>query len=77
MAFGTVRVCSHVFQVLRVLPYSAAQLYAYDALKRRFADEDGKLSVPARLAAGACAGMISTLVRPARVERARVGFQRV
>lgn len=49
-------------QVLRVLPYSAAQLYSYEVFKRAFADEEGKLSVPARLAAGACAGMASTLV---------------
>jgi hypothetical protein len=32
-------------------------------LKRAFSDRDGKLSVPARLSAGACAGMTATLVR--------------
>ncbi|KAK9836298.1 hypothetical protein WJX81_003355 [Elliptochloris bilobata] len=49
-------------QILRVVPYSATQLYSYEVLKRAFADRDGKLSVPARLGAGACAGMTATLV---------------
>jgi len=54
-------------QVLRVVPYSAAQLYSYEVFKRVFADEEGVLSVPRRLAAGAAAGMTATLVRrPAR-----------
>ena len=51
-------------QVLRVIPYSAAQLYSYELFKRRFSDpETRKLSVWSRLAAGACAGMASTIVR--------------
>jgi len=50
-------------QILRVIPYSATQLYSYEVLKRAFSDRDGKLSVPARLSAGACAGMTATLVR--------------
>ena len=50
-------------QILRVIPYSATQLYSYEVLKKAFADRDGKLSVPARLGAGACAGMAATLVR--------------
>lgn len=49
-------------QVLRVLPYSAAQLSSYEVLKGMLADEDGKLSLQARLAAGAGAGMFATLV---------------
>lgn len=53
-------------QVLRVVPYSAAQLYSYEVFKRMFQDEEGGLSVQRRLAAGACAGMAATLVRPGR-----------
>lgn len=52
----------NVPQVLRVLPYSACQLYAYDYLKKLFKDEKGELSVPRRLAAGAGAAIISTTV---------------
>ena len=50
-------------QVLRVVPYSAAQLYSYEVFKQMFADEEGKLSVRKRLMAGAAAGMTATLVR--------------
>lgn len=50
-------------QVLRVVPYSAAQLYSYEVFKQMFVDEDGKLSVRKRLMAGAAAGMTATLVR--------------
>lgn len=49
-------------QVLRVVPYSAAQLYSYEVFKKKFADENGHLSVHMRLAAGAAAGMTATLV---------------
>ena len=51
--------------MLRVLPYSACQLCSYEAYKRLLGGgPDGKrLSVPRRLAAGAAAGMTSTLVR--------------
>jgi solute carrier family 25 phosphate transporter 23/24/25/41 len=49
--------------VLRVVPYSAAQLYSYELFKKSFQDKNGKLSVTKRLAAGACAGMMATLVR--------------
>lgn len=54
-------------QVLRVLPYSACQLCSYEAYKRLLGGgPNGEgLSVPCRLAAGAAAGMTSTLVRPA------------
>ena len=46
-----------------MIPYSAAQLYSYEIFKRCFADANGELPVQRRLAAGACAGMASTLVR--------------
>lgn len=50
-------------QVLRVVPYSAAQLYSYECYKSFFADkETGELSVYRRLAAGACAGMTATIL---------------
>ncbi|GAB4824186.1 hypothetical protein N2152v2_011232 [Parachlorella kessleri] len=49
-------------QVLRVVPYSAAQLYSYEVFKKAFQNKDGKLSVQRRLAAGACAGMAATLL---------------
>eukprot|EP00897_Mesotaenium_endlicherianum_P005713 jgi/Mesen1/516/ME000104S10607 len=49
-------------QVLRIIPYSAVQLFAYESYKKIFQGTDAELSVPARLAAGACAGMTSTLV---------------
>lgn len=49
-------------QVLRVVPYSAAQLYSYEVFKKVFQEEDGSLSVQRRLAAGACAGMAATLL---------------
>lgn len=49
-------------QVVRVLPYSAAQLYFYEFFKGRFhTDKEKDLPVSRRLAAGACAGMCSTL----------------
>lgn len=49
-------------QVIRVLPYSACQLYSYEKLKKLFADKEGRLSVPARLAAGAGAACVSTVL---------------
>jgi solute carrier family 25 (mitochondrial phosphate transporter), member 23/24/25/41 len=52
---------THNPQILKVLPYSATQLCAYEALKRALADkETGDLSLPARLLAGAAAGMGAT-----------------
>ena len=45
-----------------MVPYSAIQLCTYELAKRRLRDAEGNLSVPARLAAGACAGMTATLV---------------
>ncbi len=52
----------HPLQVLRVVPYSAAQLYSYEVFKKLFQDDDGDLPVQRRLLAGACAGMTATLV---------------
>ena len=49
-------------QILRVVPYSATQLYSYEVLKRRFQNEKGELRISARLAAGGLAGMVATLV---------------
>lgn len=50
-------------QVLRVVPYSAAQLYSYEIFKQMLTDkETGELNVPRRLAAGAAAGMTATIV---------------
>lgn len=49
-------------QILRVVPYSATQLYSYEVLKKRFQNEKGELSLSARLAAGGLAGMTATLV---------------
>ncbi|KAL8479256.1 hypothetical protein ACS0TY_026211 [Phlomoides rotata] len=47
-------------QVIRIIPYSAVQLFAYETYKKLFRGPDGELSVLGRLAAGACAGMTST-----------------
>ncbi|KAI7839404.1 hypothetical protein COHA_006805 [Chlorella ohadii] len=49
-------------QVLRVVPYSAAQLYSYEVFKKLFQNDEGHLSVQRRLLAGACAGMAATLL---------------
>ncbi|KAI3781609.1 hypothetical protein L2E82_11627 [Cichorium intybus] len=49
-------------QVLRILPYSAVQLFAYESYKKLYTGKDGELSVIGRLAAGASAGMTSTFV---------------
>ncbi|KAL8129405.1 hypothetical protein V2J09_018560 [Rumex salicifolius] len=49
-------------QVIRIIPYSAVQLYSYEIYKKLFRGKDGELSVIGRLAAGACAGMTSTFV---------------
>lgn len=51
-----------MLQILRVVPYSATQLYSYEVLKKRFQNEKGELSLSARLAAGGLAGMTATLV---------------
>ncbi|KAL8526674.1 hypothetical protein ACS0TY_015758 [Phlomoides rotata] len=49
-------------QVIRIIPYSAVQLFAYETYKKLFRGPDGELSVLGRLVAGACAGMTSTFV---------------
>ncbi|CAM6104781.1 unnamed protein product [Calypogeia fissa] len=49
-------------QVIRVIPYSAVQLLAYETYKKILKGDNAELSVGRRLVAGACAGMTSTLV---------------
>ncbi|KAG8647749.1 hypothetical protein MANES_09G103800v8 [Manihot esculenta] len=63
-------------QVIRIIPYSAVQLFAYETYKKLFVGKDGKLSVAGRLAAGACAGMTSTFVTyPLDVLRLRLAVE--
>jgi len=49
-------------QVVRVFPYSATQLFAYDTYKTLFTDSEGKLPIVRRLVASASAGMTATFV---------------
>lgn len=49
-------------QVVRVIPYSAAQLCGYELFKKLYLNEAGELPMHRKLAAGASAGMLSTLV---------------
>ncbi|KAB1224338.1 putative envelope ADP,ATP carrier protein, chloroplastic [Morella rubra] len=63
-------------QVIRVIPYSAVQLFAYETYKKLFSGKDGELSVIGRLAAGACAGMTSTFITyPLDVLRLRLAVE--
>nr|GMC95385.1 probable envelope ADP,ATP carrier protein, chloroplastic [Ipomoea batatas]GMD01503.1 probable envelope ADP,ATP carrier protein, chloroplastic [Ipomoea batatas] len=63
-------------QVIRIIPYSAVQLFAYETYKKIFTGKDGELSVIGRLAAGACAGMTSTFVTyPLDVLRLRLAVE--
>ncbi|KAF3542745.1 hypothetical protein DY000_02000031 [Brassica cretica] len=63
-------------QVIRIVPYSAVQLFAYETYKKLFRGEDGQLSVLGRLGAGACAGMTSTLITyPLDVLRLRLAVE--
>lgn len=61
--------------IIRVFPYSAAQLMANDNYKRLLATEDGKLTVVRRLIAGAFAGMTATaLTHPLDTVRLRLAL---
>lgn len=63
-------------QVIRIIPYSAVQLFAYETYKKLFRGKDGELSVIGRLAAGACAGMTSTFITyPLDVLRLRLAVE--
>lgn len=63
-------------QVIRVIPYSAVQLFSYEMYKKLFKGEDVELSVRGRLAAGACAGMTSTFITyPLDVLRLRLAVE--
>lgn len=61
--------------IIRIFPYSAAQLAANDSYKRLLADDHGDLTVPRRLLAGACAGMTATaLTHPLDTVRLRLAL---
>ncbi|EOA20744.1 hypothetical protein CARUB_v10001070mg [Capsella rubella] len=63
-------------QVIRIIPYSAVQLFAYETYKKLFRGKDGQLTVLGRLGAGACAGMTSTLITyPLDVLRLRLAVE--
>lgn len=61
--------------IVRIFPYSAAQLASNDSYKRLMADEHGQLTVWRRLMAGACAGMTATaLTHPLDTMRLRLAL---
>ncbi|KAF7845370.1 putative envelope ADP,ATP carrier protein, chloroplastic [Senna tora] len=63
-------------QVIRIIPYSAVQLFAYETYKKIFKGKNGELSVFGRLAAGAFAGMTSTFITyPLDVLRLRLAVE--
>ncbi|KAK4253257.1 hypothetical protein QN277_010583 [Acacia crassicarpa] len=63
-------------QVIRIIPYSAIQLFAYETYKKIFRGKKGELSVFGRLAAGAFAGMTSTFITyPLDVLRLRLAVE--
>jgi len=63
--------------IVRIFPYSAAQLAANDQYKRILADGEGNLGVGQRLTAGACAGMTATaLTHPLDTVRLRLALPR-
>mmetsp|Transcript_9552 Transcript_9552/g.33280 ORF Transcript_9552/g.33280 Transcript_9552/m.33280 type:complete len:395 (-) Transcript_9552:564-1748(-) len=65
----------NVPQVLRVLPYSACQLYANDFFKSFFMDENGKVPVAINLACGAAAAIFSTTITyPLDIMRLRLAI---
>ncbi|KAI3753723.1 hypothetical protein L2E82_25784 [Cichorium intybus] len=57
---GNLAQISLSWEVVRILPYSAVQQFAYESYKKLYAGKDGELSVSGRLAADASAGMTST-----------------
>ena len=60
--------------IIRIFPYSAAQLSANDFYKRHLST-DGQLSVGMRLTSGACAGMTATaLTHPLDTLRLRLAL---
>ena len=61
--------------IIRIFPYSAAQLMSNDQYKRILANPEGELTVPRRLLAGACAGMTATaLTHPLDTVRLRLAL---
>ncbi|KAJ1396163.1 Mitochondrial carrier protein [Sesbania bispinosa] len=63
-------------QVIRVIPYSAVQLFAYEVYKQIFKGKNDELSVVGRLTAGAFAGMTSTFITyPLDVLRLRLAVE--
>mmetsp|Transcript_24008 Transcript_24008/g.66718 ORF Transcript_24008/g.66718 Transcript_24008/m.66718 type:complete len:302 (+) Transcript_24008:196-1101(+) len=61
--------------IIRIFPYSAAQLAANDQYKRIFSTKDGEMTVPRRLLSGACAGMTATaLTHPLDTVRLRLAL---
>ncbi|GAX84833.1 hypothetical protein CEUSTIGMA_g12254.t1 [Chlamydomonas eustigma] len=61
--------------VIRIFPYSAAQLASNDTYKRLLADENQELNVARRLLSGACAGMTATaLTHPLDTLRLRLAL---
>ncbi|KAJ4911506.1 hypothetical protein Rs2_06127 [Raphanus sativus] len=63
-------------QVIRIIPYRAIQLFAYETYKKLFSGKDGQLSGLGMLGAGACAGMTSTLITyPLDVLRLRLAVE--
>ncbi|KAJ7949965.1 Mitochondrial carrier protein [Quillaja saponaria] len=63
-------------QVIRIIPYSAVQLFSYEIYKKLFRGKNGELSVVGRLAAGAFAGMTSTSITyPLDVLRLRLAVE--
>ena len=61
--------------IIRIFPYSAAQLAANDQYKAYLADAEGNLTTPRRLLAGAMAGMTGTaLTHPLDTVRLRLAM---
>lgn len=62
---------------IRVMPYAATQFASYDAYKRMFVSEDGKISVPQRLLCGGLAGATATtFTHPLDVIRLRLSVNK-